>query len=48
MISYICAADLPLLPKLVPALELLFKDPDEADVQEPVPEMPTQDLITVM
>ena len=32
-------ADLPQLPKLVPALELLFKDPEEGDAQEPLPEM---------
>ena len=33
------AADLPQLPKLIPALESLFKDPEELGAEEPVPEM---------
>lgn len=33
------AADLPRLPLLIPALELLFKDSEGLSAEEPVPEM---------
>lgn len=36
---FLPAADLPRLPLLIPALELLFKDSEEVGAQEPVPEM---------